>query len=655
MKNFLSKNPSIIFIVASLVQYREILFANKMIGWDSLDAIFPHFLYMVDAFKNFSLPYYNPLIQGGFSFGENFFTAFLLNPIDIFLALISTVLSPLFIFQLQFPILAALSGYWIYRFFLRINNDQAYSILGGLCYSTGMLFPVAGQLPFFYAFVFLAFMIFPFPILAETKKKLSLAASLVFAVSFLIKSYYFFIPFFMLLSFFGLIKFYKMSPKKLVLLLGIVSLSYIVITFPILFYLKTSLSDLLGSFVSPEPRLRSLVPEQVFYNSSIISVMGDIIDNKIITGGAWTKGFNIGLVFLFFVQFSLLVTQKEKAKEKSALLFFMVFTMFVARGSFNSLHNALPLIKSFRWAFSYVYFSQIFYLLFIFLYPIKWEQVSKNQTKVVSIVTIVLSALMFWKTSNPKALYQIVIVLWLIYSFIKKPEWVIFGVWALTLYYTTKSFHFNNVPAHLEKPLVKNRELILQLNQNERLPSKFGDYVWHDRTWLYTKKPTMDGYNNSVHPIFWYLKGHEITKNIVIPLCMNGEYVIKDRKSYPENDNKYLEAYRDDLLQMVEKNKCLQTITTIDFKMDSLRFKTQSNHTLVLQNMSSFKLNSRGLEKNLPGGIRLISAPIGTEITFDFNKSLWVKVIAFNIFFLGVIILFGLQVSLNSFRKRSFV
>jgi len=92
------KFPMVFFLVASAVQYRKIIFEGKKIGWDTLDAIFPHFLYMVDCFKNGTFPYYNPLIMGGFSFGENYFTAFLLNPLDVFIAMLATVISPLYIF-----------------------------------------------------------------------------------------------------------------------------------------------------------------------------------------------------------------------------------------------------------------------------------------------------------------------------------------------------------------------------------------------------------------------------------------------------------------------------------------------------------------------------------------------------------------------------
>jgi len=366
LRNFLEKSPLGFFALTALLQYREILFLNKKIGWDTLDAIFPHFLFMVDAFKNFSLPYYNPLIQGGFSFGENFFTAFLINPIDIVLALFSTFLPPLFVFQLQFPILAALSGYWVYRFFYKMNNDQLYALLGGFCYFSSMLFPVAGQLPFFYAFVLLAFLLGALNEYLETESLFKIVVLLVIFTSLLVKTYYFFIPFFLTIGFVISVKYYRMPLLKMLMVYGLVSLTYIFMTFPILFYLKSSMSDLYGTFLSPEPRLRSLVPEEVFYHGTFRGVIADVVDNRILRGGGFTRGFNIGLVLLFIIQFWFLLTRKKRIWEKFLFLSLMILSMFFANGNLSKVHSLIPLIKTFRWGFSYVHFSQIFFLFLIF-------------------------------------------------------------------------------------------------------------------------------------------------------------------------------------------------------------------------------------------------------------------------------------------------
>lgn len=647
------KYPFLFFSLAAVVQYREILFFNKKIGWDTLDAMFPHFLFMVDAFKSWTLPYYNPLIQGGFSFGENFFTAFLLNPIDILLAILSTVLPPLFVFQLQFPVLAALSGYWFFKFLYKINGEKTYSMLGGLCYFSSMLFPIAGQLPFFYAFVLLAFLLYPFCRLVEGKGYFIKIVALVCLITLMIKTYYFFIPFFLMIGFIISRYYYKHSYKKSLLFFGLASLCYVAVTFPILFYLKSSLADLYGTFLSPEPRLRSLVPEQIFYNSSIINVMGDIVDNRILPGGAWTRGFNIGLVLLFLIQVGLFFIKKEKIKEKSVFLFLMILTMFIARGALNSIHNALPLIKTFRWAFSYVYFAQIFYLLFIFIFPLRLEGLTKRSKSILAVIYLCFFSWITLRSENIKPLILLLPVLWLVFSFLKKEKWFMPSILILCFIYLFKTVDFNRLPDAGERVFITNRKVELSLQGNIRSVGSFGDYKWEDREWLYSKKPSLNGYNNSIHPIFWYLKGFPEVAEIAIPLCLKEKITLKSRDQYSKNDNAYLEEYRNDLLNLIRNYKCSDKIEKFNFTLDKLSFQSRSTTTLIVQNMNAFSLVNAfdAKEEFLPGGIRLVSSLADVPLVYEFNKGIWTKNILFNLLCFLILASYLLKIAFNRLRK----
>lgn len=647
------KHPLLFFGLAAVVQYREILFFNKKIGWDTLDAIFPHFLFMVDAFKSWTLPYYNPLIQGGFSFGENFFTAFLLNPIDILLAIVSTVLPPLFVFQLQFPVFAAFSGYWFFKFLYKINNEKTYAMLGGFCYFSSMLFPVAGQSPFFYAFVLLAFLLFPFPRLIERKGLLVTLVALVVLITLIIKAYYFFIPFFLVIGFVVNWHYYKLSFWKIFLLFAIASLVYLAITFPVFLYLKASLSDLNGSFVSPEPRLRSLVPEEVFYHSSITNVIADIIDNRILRGGGFTRGFNVGLVFLFFIQMFLFLKKREKVKEKSLFLILILLSMYCAKGSFSSIHNMIPLIKSFRWGFSYVHFSQIFFLFFVFFYPIRLENLTKNDKVVAAISFALFFGWIVLNAENLKYLVMILPVVWLLFIFLKKSKWLISSLFLLCIAFMFKGVDFNKIPDRGERQQISDRKIELKLYENYRDPGAQGDYQWESREWLYSKKPSLNGYNNSIHPIFWYLKSFPETTQIVIPLCSQEEIRIKSRSEYSKNDNKYLEEYRHDLINIIRNSKCSNQIERIYFTMSQLNFQTKSNTTLVLQNMNPFSLvtSNQIKERILPGGIRLISGPKDVTLAYEFPKKIWTKNIIFNLLCFLILASYLLKIAFNRLRK----
>lgn len=644
LRSFLEKYPLGFFSLAAVLQYREILFFNKKIGWDTLDAIFPHFLFMVDAFKNLSIPYYNPLIQGGFSFGENFFTAFLINPIDILLAIFSTFLPPLFVFQLQFPILAALSGYWVYRFFYKINDDQLYALLGGFCYFTSMLFPVAGQLPFFYAFSLLAFLLYPLNEMLATRSFIKAIVALILFITLLIKTYYFFIPFFLILGFVVSVKYYRLSLFKVSLIYGLASVLYLTMTLPVLVYLKSSMADLYGTFVSPEPRLRSLFPEKVLYHNSINEAFADIIDNRILTGKGFTRGLNLGLIFFFIIQLFLMLAKKRITYDKIILVIGMVVAVFFSTGSLGSLHTSIPLIKTFRWGFSYIHFAQLFLLFFIFCYPIKIKELNKSDRLLISGLYVLLFVWIIFTAENLKYLTVAPAIIIMVGFLFYKEEWLIPGAFLFCFVYMLKGVGFNQVRDNSEREQIANRKSEISIVENKREPGKFGSYEWEDRSWLYLKKPTMNGYNNSIHPIFWYLKGHSETAKIVIPLCVSNKLKLKERKDYPENDNQYLKMFRNDIVDLISIHACSENISEIKFTVDKLSFKAVSLQTLILQNMNSFLLKNQDIlsEQVLPGGIRIVQSEIGTQVTYEFKKNTWIKNIVFNSILLGFLICYSL-------------
>lgn len=626
LKRLFHNVPFLFFVLAGLIQYREIIFFSKKIGWDTLDALFPQFLFVVDSFKSSTLPFYNPYTLGGFSFSQNFFSVFLLNPLDIALAIFAIKISPLYVFHMQFPIFGILSGYWFYNFLKRNNQDFFLSILGGITYSSGILFPLVGQASFFYSFVLFAFLVGPFFDLINSRKFFQSFVGVLFLATLLLKAYFFFIPFLMIGAFFLLVKEDKTLLKIATLAMGAGALIYLLITYPVLVNLKSSTADLNGSFASPEPRLRSLVPEKIYFYSSIRNVLGDIVDSRLVDGSAWTKGFNLSIFFLFLYQFFIFLKDTDRKKEKGIILFILLFSMFVARGSFNSLHKAMPFIGSFRWAFSYVHFSQICYLLMIFYFPLRFEKLSLKDKKIISGIFLLFFTWIFIQAADKSAVLAALPICLILILNHTREKYILQFCLLVTSIYLFLPIESNRFDGKTEYEKVKSRKLDLLITSNARDVGEAGEYKFEDRGWIYDKKPTLNGYNNSIHPIFWYLKSHHEASEFFVSLCGDTTKLYKKRSDYSKNDNQYLIELSDDLITTIKESRCQESISDLNFGIDQVSFISSGKEVLLLQDMTGFNLQNQNLvEKRLIGGMRLVKSEPNEKLVFNFEKKHFIK------------------------------
>ncbi|HXH73870.1 MAG TPA: hypothetical protein VNJ08_02825 [Bacteriovoracaceae bacterium] len=658
LKKYLPHYPVIFLSLMGLLQYSKVLFKGRSVGWDTVDAFFPPHLFFVDCFKKFIFPFYNPFSMGGVSIGHNYITAFMLNPIDILLSLFGTVISPLYMFQVQFPIFSIFSGYWIFCYLKSVNVENILlSLIGGLAYFAAIMYPLAGQAQFFYSFTLLAFLLSPFRDLSVSNNKIYNAFGIMALVSIMLKAYFFFIPFFFLGAF-CLMAFDKSLPiKKVIFIFACVSVTYLVLTLPILNYFKSSMADLYGNFISPEPRLRSLVPEKIMYSPSFMSVLGDIIDRYYIPGGAWTRGFNISFVFLFFTQLYLFLTSGGKRVRDFALLFLMVFFIFMAKGAFATLHENLPVLSSFRWGSSYVYFSQICYLFFICSRPFDYSRLKWLHGLCISVgLTILYLAL---ARIQPAVLSFSLIspIILLISVLIFRPRFLLTVVIIFTVIYAlihAKTISLVNRNPIGEYDLTNQRNQKISIEKNERDIGVPGDYLFNERSWLYRKIPSMNGYNSATHPIFWYLKARPESGKIVIPICNEAFFNFGERGTYDPNDNKYMDKLRDDIITGIQKYRCSEEIVNFHATPDEIQFMPVGPYTLILQNVEHFKtISETKKERNFPGGIRIIESEPGKMVQLSYKKSSVAANLVFLIISFGLIFWAGFNSLKEKINRRS--
>jgi hypothetical protein len=616
------KRPILVLGIVVVLQYAQIIL-GKSIGWDTTAAIYPYFLFIVDCFKNLVYPYYNPFVLGGFSLPDNFFTAFMFNPLDFFLALLGCVLPPFHVFQLQFPVFAFLSGRWVYDYFKIRNDNELLCLLGGMIFSTAIMFPLRGQGPFFFSFVLLAFLLSPYNRMMSseiTQKFLALLALL----TLMMKSYFFFVPFVLLIA--ALAIFTERKQQKKILLGGLVisAISYAVLTFPILTQLKMSLTDLNGNFISPEPRLRSLVPEKVLYSPSLLSAIADVFDANYLSGGAWTKGVGISVLLLFLCQLYFFLKFGLERRRFIFLLFVMAFSILTAHGTLRLLHENIPILSSFRWAFSYIHFAQMAYIAILCSRDIDVAEIDRPiRIKIAVIMGLITSVAAFINFSG-KSLALIGITALILFVFIKAPRYVL-PVLLLSVsgnaLQAGKRLHFDFGSTSEEGKKAATRSLDIEIIENKRAQGDLGNYEFDDRSWLYEKIPTLEGYNNSIHPIFWYLKGHESTKNFVIPLCEKTPNDWWQKTTYHENDNVYLEEISGLILRTIQDKQCPEAISEFYLSTEDLKFRATSAHSLVLQNVTAFDVTTPIIsETYLPGGMRIIGTKPGEMVELKYQK-----------------------------------
>lgn len=651
-KRLFNSYPFLFFSLLGIIQYHKALFRGKAIGWDSMDALYPTFLYFVDCVKNFEFPFYNPFTLGGIPIGYNFFSSFMLNPIDFLLVLIASVVSPLYIFLLQFPLFAILSGYWIFKYLRQINGELALSYIGGIAYFAYIMFPLAGQSPFFYSFVLFAFLLSPFKTLITSENKVQIALACVVLIALLMKAYFFFIPFFMLAAFVILAKDKSISFKTLFFTLAISCVVYFALAYPVLSYLKNSLADLSGDFISPEPRLRSLLPEEVLYSSSVLNVLGALIDSFYMGVEGWTKGFNIAIFFLFLVQLFMSIKTKSLRPMDFALFFLMVFFIFMSTGHLSFLHDRLPLLRSFRWGFSYIHLSQICYLFFICSRPNFIKAMTSWDRITVSMVLLILFGGLVWLNFSVLTIKLVLPLILLVLVLILLPRYFFSLVMLITIIYIAIfarriSFVGGNPIAEYE--LTNGRVQKVVITENKRNIGEAGDYLFNDRTWLYRKEPSLNGYNNTIHPIYWYLKGRKTAESFVVSICDPKIFDLGHRE-FGEKDNVYLENLTSDIVQNIRAYRCKENIQSFQATPQSLSFTTVSKYTLVLQNLDFFGSDEKIIrEKRLPGGMRILEASPGSQIDLEYQKRSILKHLLYLFACLVVFVLVAFSVARQRF------
>lgn len=644
------KHPYTFFFFCILIQYSPIIFAKKIVGWDSLDAYFPGFLFLVDSINELTFPSYIPFLLGGISFAENFFYGLVLNPIDIGMALIATKISPLFIFQLQFPVFAFLSVCWVYNFLLKFNNNSTHSVLGAMTYLISTLNSLHGQSSFFYSFVLLAFLLDPFYNLIKKKNIIHFIFSTVILISILIKSYFFFIPFMVLFSFLAHM-YYKNRQKFFFEFKFLFSCFLAVLVYYFLFkainsdYIQST-SDLLGDFRSPDPRLRSLIPEKMYY-SSLKQIIADMVDSHILVGASWSMN-SILFILPFFAQITIMFKTKDQWLSKLLILIAMILSLLAAGGIFANIHKSIPFINSVRWGFAYTHFAQLFYFAFIFLYSISLEDMSSALREKIGIFWLIIYFAFVtysFKLGKSEELKFSLFTLFTVYFFVFKKELFYRSFMLVLVFFSFRLIKdFDNGKDEYQS--LSKRYLGTNVTYNFRDVSNTSDYDPLNRNWLYNRIPSLDGYNNTIHPIFRYLKGVSEAGRIVIPLCPKKPLILKERSDYPNNDNEYLKALKKDIIDLIKRNKCKKIIDDFELTQKKLIFTGVSEATLILQNLRPFVLEKRvsALVKNMPGGLKLISHKKNEQIIFNFDIN---RVFDFKIFNIISFVIIILYLSLN--------
>ncbi|OFZ29742.1 MAG: hypothetical protein A2622_11015 [Bdellovibrionales bacterium RIFCSPHIGHO2_01_FULL_40_29] len=480
-------------------------------GWDSFDAYAVNFVYFSDALKSGTFPLWNHFVLSGTPTFPNLFTATLFSPIDIFFLLLSLFIHPIYAVELSL-----LFGVFIgsFGFFLIFHSESSKNSETGnffyfamsTCYAAVMFPQIMGQIAFIYSFAVLPwFFVFVNTLLKDPNY--SLRNSFIFGVlvSFVFAKGYFYLNVISCLCFASwvvLILFQRRKEcQKTIMqvtffLLPILFL-YLVLFFEASLDLAAIYSGLRGDLVVPEPRIRQLASGIHYYYSNFKETFTLFVWKDLIKNITWLTG----IIHLFPLLVLSVVFVRIKSLRRPLfllgimLLFFGIFSSY--ENPFSQFVNKyVPILKSNRWSFINLYFSEAGAFLII--------------------TELLKSQFAFAKNKFSKAIKYFACLL------------IIFGNFYVMRYYINygnsgdpnQKFGFLNTKIATtyisleEKSNFSKRTQNISITKNIRTLGLAHDFKFDDISWLTTKVPFSHGYLNSVHFLYWYMKDADFLKKI---------------------------------------------------------------------------------------------------------------------------------------------
>ena len=588
--NSAQNNVKILLFVLTMTFFffgwRNILGLNYT-GWDSHDLGFISFLYFNDSLQSGTIPLWNPFIQAG-SFNVTIFNAGNYSPFQWIFFFLSRFISPIYAYELmlQSVMFIGVLGFYLWLGSRRISKST--SLFGAQTFFLSVLMPLIGQSIFIFSLSALPWLLLVCQKIVNENDKAEWVKYLLYGSiisSFMASGY----PWMNIINFTlaflyasNLIilnlKFNNVSLTMIVRSPAFQNLGYffcgaIVVIFcyyaPGYFSLKYYYHLFYGDYVSPEPRLRGLVPEVYHSFRGLKEAFFTSVDPRIFLNTPeslknlpmWTWGVGWVSYLIFFYK---IPNQRFFIKN---WLWFAIFTtgLFYSAGLLERVLAYLPLFNANRWWFIgllYVYVSVIILSIDRLKRNTEAFNIKFDGLFLMFGFGCSLMVLILFQASIFEYALIVFIIATIYYLRISdtQSQWIL-GL-ALLMSLNLISFasmqHLMPGADRFQKKQdldyydkIIHRKISTEVHTDHRQLGRAQEYIFNNEDWIIKKIPFSHGYNPLGNPLYWYLKDMDFLKKFVDMKQSVREENELTRKQF-DSDNIFAKSLINDILLNIQ-------------------------------------------------------------------------------------------------------
>jgi hypothetical protein len=614
-----------------LIFFIKPLLGIRYTGWDTHDMGFVNFLFFSDSIREGIIPFWNPFIQSGIFF-PNFNNVGLFYPFQLFFVILSWVINPLYAYELLIQASIMLGGAGAFKCLKSFGVSEYPALFGGIAVAISVLLPMTGQLGILISLSSFCWLIYAcnWAINKNSYKPFSILFFATIAAMYLASGYLWmniinlligiaFSSYAILSNSTNIRENLRLNKKVATLniatFMGLLLILYAVTQLPGYLNLLFNYGQLYGDYISPEPRLRSLMAHDYFSYMSIVQAVAGSIDPRLIMNSnvaidipKWSWGSGV------ILWITLLITQTKKniSHQKFWFSLFIISILYSSAKSniLGELIKILPVINANRWWYIGINYA-IISTIFIACQNISScldEKLSTRNIHIRSYVLVFITLAILLYLRSPIIVWLFTAAAFLILIYLLKLDPIskttkstisrlLIALTAINVisFFTLPHTGINWPPRFLSKleniayynnVINRNKGITITSNQRDLGGERY--YVYNNEAWLTKKIPTSHGYNNLGNPYYWYLKDEPYMANI-FNITRDVRVEPKFSREKFDSDNRYVETRINDVLLHPNKPS-IDEDSFIELKPLNI-FKSRINLIHITPNTASINIS----------------------------------------------------------------
>jgi hypothetical protein len=584
----------IIILTWGLCFFKPII-SKTYTTWDTHDIGFVNFLYFSDSLRNGFLPLWNHFIQSG-TFFPSFNNIGLFSPFQLIFVALSLIISPVYAFELMIQASVLIGGIGSYLSFRNYTDNKFIALFGAIAFTVTVLVPIVGQIGFVFSLSSVPWLVFIcIKLNRNPSRNLNYFVLGVLSAFYLASGYLW-----MNLVNLGITAIFSMGllinkysrtgrqdRKSVVASLfnwliyfGSVAILYACLIYPGYLSLGFNYSLFNGDYVSPEPRLRSLLATTHYTFSNIYTALVASVDPRIVINNvSWLENmrWSWGAGWVMLILFLGISTRKLLAMQLFWLSMLVVAVLYSAGdGNYiGKLISQTPILSANRWWHIGVFYTIICLVFLAIPKLIAMKERSRHmQSRVFSLslydlqvllVGAFASCLLYYFRSSPSQFALVVVIVSLLLMLHRTQDTARWNI-LLSVLMVVNVISFALMPYDIPSrdpylltsaakdylQQIREREEDVVITNNLRTLGESDTYIYNDETWLLKKIPFTHGYNNLGNPFVWYVKNDSFLKRVVFLTQNVRQEASLERKDF-STDNEFAKAMMGDVQMSMER------------------------------------------------------------------------------------------------------